>query len=261
MSCPYGLRQRMLFPRLSNRHPGTTRLTPKWPFFLKTRSLFYFTGSSGVPSHDNREGLFWIRNKSQRSVYQNAPVLGSAYGNQPYRSFREQTVPPSLARNSAQHQHVRQHDHQHFGQCGSQRFLLRRRSGWWRVVSLCSLQNASRRLVRSGVNFTLLLRGRSGWRRVVSLCSLQNASRCLVRSGVNCTFLLRGRSGWRRVVSRCPLRDASRCLVRSDVNCTFLLRGRSRWWRVVSLCSLTSGNHNRFDLMPVGRFSDLRGGQ
>jgi hypothetical protein len=160
------------------RHPGASTITQEWARLARLTSgpLSNLTGSSGVRSHiDKKEDMFWIRNRFQILVQKSAPDLGSEYGNQPYRSFREQSLPPSCPRNRAQHQHVCQH----------------------------ARQDATQRLIYSGTDCTvLLLRGRPR-RRVVSLCTVQDASQRLIYSGTDCTILLlRGRPR-RRVVSLC----------------------------------------------------------
>ena len=177
------------------------------------------------------EDLFCIRNRFQNSVDFSVPVLGSRYGNQPYRSFCEQTVPPPCAGHRTQHPLVRQHFHQHHGQLPSQRFF------------------------RSGADCALLLLRRRPRRRIVSLCSGQGYSRDLARSGADCTGFLLRRRPRRRIVSLRSGQSHSRDLARSGVDRTgFLLRRRPRR-RIVSLRSAANGNFKIYALMSFGRFS------
>jgi hypothetical protein len=204
--------------------------TAQWEFvaFLySSRSLACSTRSFGVHSHTNKkEDSFWIRNRIQISDHHGLRDLGSAYGNQPYRSLHEQTVPYPHAGNCAQHQCVSQYTRQclvqHTSPClthsdGDHSVLLRGRSGWW-IPALCTIQH----FVRGGADRSGMLRGRSGW-WVPALCSIQH-------------FVLGGgdRSG--------------------------MLRGRSGWW-VPALCSIANCYCTPYTLSSVGRFSRRRGGQ
>jgi hypothetical protein len=172
--------------------------------------------------------LFCICNNFQISGRSGIADLGSEYGNQPYRSFREQTVPPHRPGDRAQHQRLCQHPQRlagatvphDFFECGTARpglllwrrsgrrwpvarcsddsgLVLWRRSGWWRPVA--RQEHFSDRFADSAF---LLLRWRSGRRRPVAGCSRQGAGelfadRLCERSGL----LLRWRSGWRRPVA------------------------------------------------------------
>ena len=111
---------------------------------------------------------FWIRNEFQILSYCSAPDLGSAYGNQPYRSFREQTVPSPRAGDRDQRQHVCQHT----------------------LVG----QRASQSYIRGGIDHGLLLWGRPG-RWNLPVCSYHCASQCFSHSRLAYVFLLRGRPG------------------------------------------------------------------
>ena len=88
---------------------------------------------------------FWNRNKIQVFIHKNAPAIGSAYGNQPYRSFREKSVPPRRDCYCARRQRACQRGHQHACNLfpihliyrGDLVVLLRRRPGRRRTLAVC----------------------------------------------------------------------------------------------------------------------------
>ena len=94
-------------------HPRATTSSQEWRFARLDSTLSYLTGPSGVRSRNNKEDLFWIRNRSRILVHNRIPDLGSEYGNQPYRGFHVQIVPPSCPGHRAQHQRVRHCASQH----------------------------------------------------------------------------------------------------------------------------------------------------
>lgn len=187
---------------------------------------------NGWSGFSSVQDSFWIRNEFQILSYCSAPDLGSAYGNQPYRSFREQTVPSPRAGDRAQRQHVCQHDRR-FVQCVSQCF-------------------------GRGIGRSLVLLRRRSWGRNPTVCSLQHASPDFTRSGDTCSFLLRRRSG-RRNPALCSI-YASQCFAGSGVDCTVLLRRRPGR-RNPALCSFANRKGHPYTLRPVGRFSSGRSGQ
>jgi len=98
-------------------------------------------GVPGRPAHGYVE--FWIRNKTQIFINQKKSVLGSAYGNQPYRSFHEQTARPRHSRNRFQRRSILPRASQSTAPCNictgskNDQFhgLLWRRSGRRRLVA------------------------------------------------------------------------------------------------------------------------------
>jgi len=98
-------------------------------------------GDPDLPAHGYVE--FWIRNKTQIFINQNKSVLGSAYGNQPYRSFHEQTARPRHSRNRFQRRSILPRASQSTAPCNictgskNDQFhgLLWRRSGRRRLVA------------------------------------------------------------------------------------------------------------------------------
>jgi hypothetical protein len=149
--------------RSSIRHAGATSVTKDEVRLARLTAgpLSNLTGPFSVRSKiDKKEDLFWIRNRFQILVRKSVPDLGSEYGNKPYRSFREQTIPSSCPRNRAQHQRVRQYASQRplhsSGDCTL--LLLRGRPGR-RVVSLRSQTNCD------GNRSTLMPVGRLSNRR------------------------------------------------------------------------------------------------
>ncbi len=189
--------------------------------FGNSRSFLNPNGWSIFPSVQDP---FWIRNEFQFLSYYSATDLGSAYGNQPYRSFREQTLPSPCARNRAQRQHVCQHTRQHIvaSQHLHSRVLLWRRPGWWRVFALRFIQHYSQYFIPG------LLRRRPGRRRIPAICSGQQTLQHRTRG-----------------------RDAR----------TIVLRGRP-WWRgITACCRVAASNVNLHTLTAAGRLSIRRGGQ
>jgi hypothetical protein len=232
-------------------------------------SILYSAGSPALHRLNRKQGeLFCIRNSFWILRDNGAPDLGSGYGNRPYRSSREPSVPYPCSGHRAQRHRVCQH----VGQNTSQRLihhlirsgaacaglLLWRRSGW-RDVSVCASQDASRRFTDGCADRGLLLWRRSG-RRDVSLCAGQESAQHFADSGADRTgLLLWRRSGWRNLPV-CASQESVQHFADSGVDRTGLLLRRRSGWRDVSLCASPNCD-DRDALIWVGRLSNQGGGQ
>ena len=167
---------------------------------------------------------FWIRNEFQIFSYCSAPDIGSAYGNQPCRSFREKTVSPRRACSHIQRQYARQHTREHIG---ASHFL----------------------------HSIVLLWRRPGWRRVLALCSVQRPSQPFIPG-----LLWRRPRWWRVLAVRASQGSLQHRIFAQDAR-TILLRRRSWWRRITAHYRVAASDANPYTLMASGRLSIQRGGQ
>jgi len=185
--------------------------------------------------------------------------LGSEYGNQPYRSFREQTDTSHRPVHRAEPWRACQHPHQFAGANASHDFcssspacpglLLWWRSGRW-DVAVCSGKDCS----CCGTDAaSCVLRRRSG-RRNLAVCSGQDF---FYRNADPAGVVLRWRSG-RRHLAVCPGQNAARALSDRVAESAGVLRRRSGR-RHLAVCSL-DGRHPE-PVTLAGRLSNRGGGQ
>ena len=253
-------------------HPRATTSSQEWRFARLTPGpLSYLTGPSGVRSRNNKEDLFWIRNRSRILVHNRIPDLGSEYGNQPYRGFHVQIVPPSCPGHRAQHQRVRHCASQHLVHSADDlRTVLRWRSGRasalrtsqhlvhsaddlrtvlrWRSGRASALRT-SQHLVHSADDLRTVLRWRSG------RASALRTSQHLVHSADDLRTVLRWRSG------RASALRASQRLIRNADDLRTVLRWRSGRASALRSRFIARSEGIRWPLISVGRLSDPRDGQ
>ena len=172
-----------MYSRCGNRYISPANLRAASASTVGRRLACVNSTSMVIPVEKRGQESFWICNRFQISFVLSVSGLGSAYGNQPYRSFCEQNIPSSHARNRVTRQHVCQH--LLVEQCALRSYicsigrslLLWGRPRWW-TVALCSIQGDSRDLFRSAADCSLLLWGRPRW-WTVALCpftaSLRNS--------------------------------------------------------------------------------------